>query len=101
MGGFGPGEKLPAAAHGSDEERACAICFNVYTTESPASVTHEVFTPCNHSFCLGCLETICRYEPQPCPVCRRPFSLSSLRGVSSPEGVGSQHRTDCADMRAS
>ena len=45
----------------------CAVC-----TE-PNPVTRAAILPCQHSFCVGCIQEWTRSGHKTCPICRAPF----------------------------
>jgi len=69
----------PADAAAGEEARECPVCFETPTLGPARTARSMVLTRCGHTFCYGCLATICGQSGGACPVCRAPVRLGDLR----------------------
>ena len=65
-----------------DPDRSCPVCL--FGWEEDGVV--QVETSCGHSFCFGCVVSVCNMTPPKdngeCPICRKEVSMDSLRRVT-------------------
>ena len=77
-------EAMPTLVRTSskDPERSCPVCL--FGWEEDGVV--QVETRCGHSFCLGCVVSVCNMTPPKdngeCPVCRKEVSMDTLKRVT-------------------